>query len=308
MVCLLAAGAGVQAVPRQSAGVADTYREAYDQGFRDGRAAGRQDGQSGASFDFPNKKQFQDANRGFNPQRHDRDVFVVAYRRGFEDGYDEGYGLQEPPARIAAAGAPAPGNLQPPQAGPPSAGGPRTAPAGTLVQVELLDTLSTKYNERGDRFVSRVARDVLVGGRVLIPEGSQILGTISALKRAGRIRGRAQINLRFERLRLLDGNEYPLEAALVDLEARSEERLKDSEGAVEAPGSQGRDARQVGRASGIGALVGVIGGGGKGAGVGAAAGAVAGLATVLVTRGRDAQLEARTQLTVRLMEDVTVEP
>ena len=70
--------------------------------------------------------------------------------------------------------------------------------------------------------------------------------------------------------------------------------------------SKGRDAKKVGRSSTLGALIGAIAGGTGGAGVGAAAGAVAGLANVLVTRGRDAELEAGTQLTIKLNQEARV--
>lgn len=184
---------------------------------------------------------------------------------------------------------------------------PTLVPAGSLLELELLDTLSTKYNERGDRFTARVMRDLQIRGSTVIPEGSQVIGSVSYLKRAGRIRGRAQINLRFEELRLLNGRQVAIEASLVGLEARSEEQVSDTEGAVVAPAGKSEDAAKVGKASGIGAVIGVIGGGGRGAGIGAAAGAVAGLATVLVTRGRDALLEARTQMIIRLNQDLRLE-
>ncbi len=305
------AASGGAALCAQAAGVAETYREGYDFGFRDGQIAGRQDRQAQANFDVANKTDFQEATHGFSATRHDKNVYVVAYRRGFEDGYEDGYGLQQQeqavsatdrPPPSAAVGAPGP---RPVAAAAPSRS---VLPAGTLVVVELLDTLSTKYNERGDQFTSRVFRDVEVEGRTLIPRGSQIWGSISYLKRAGRIRGRAQINLRFEELRLADGRRFPLEASVVDLETRSEERLSRDEGAILAPASKGDDAKTVGKASGVGAVVGALGGGKQGAGVGAAAGAVAGLAAVLVTRGRDAQLEARTQLTIRLMQELPLQP
>lgn len=302
----------------------ETYREAYDFGFRDGALAGRNDRREGRPFDLANKKEFQNADRGFESNRHDREVYMVAYRRGFEDGYENGFGLQPetdaPPPGASPAGDAASPDKTP--GGPPSPPAPNsppnpwkpntrrlqngTAPAGVEIRVELRDPLSTRYNERGDPFRSRVVQDVTVNGALLIPRGAEAVGSISYLKRAGRIRGRATINLRFEELRMPDGRSFPLEAMVVGVESQSDEEVEDSEGAIVAQGGKASDAKTVGTTSGIGALIGVIAGGKRGAGAGAAAGAVAGLANVLVTRGRDVELEPRTQLTIRLTQPLTL--
>ncbi len=64
--------------------------------------------------------------------------------------------------------------------------------------------------------------------------------------------------------------------------------------------------KSVGKASGVGGLIGVLTGGGKGAAVGATAGAVAGLAGVLMSRGRDAVLESGTEMTIELTREVEI--
>jgi type IV secretion system protein VirB10 len=168
--------------------------------------------------------------------------------------------------------------------------------------------LSTKYNESGDDFRANVLEDVYVGRNMVVPRGTEIRGEISYLKRPGRIRGRAQMNLRFDELRLPDGRYMHIEAKVVELEPRSAEkvRTKGDEGTIIAPGSKGADAKRVGKSSGIGALIGVLGGGKSGAAVGAGAGAVAGLASILMTRGRDAVLESGTEMTIELMQDIEI--
>ena len=61
---------------------------------------------------------------------------------------------------------------------------------------------------------------------------------------------------------------------------------------VEAEGSKGRDAKRIGGATGIGALIGGIAGGGSGAAKGAAIGAAAGVGVTLMTRGQEVELAA----------------
>ncbi len=299
--------------------VAETYREAYDFGYRDGAASGAGDRKQGKPFDLANKKDFQQAERGLDPNRHDREVFLVAYRRGFEDGYEKGYGLDSRPSPPEASPAPpskpieranSPKNPPRPISSAPS--GPLAmegqVPLGTELLIELQDELSTRSNERGDPFRARVVRDVSISGKVLVPRGAVVSGSIAFVKRAGRIRGRAQMNLKFEELRFPDGRVTYLEATLVGVEPGGGERVDGGEGTVVGESSRGADAKTVAGSSGIGALIGLVVVGRGGAGAGAAAGAVAGLASVLVTRGRDAILEAGTQLTIKLTQEVKLAP
>ncbi len=306
LVVLILIWQGLGGLGAQPSPVTQTYRQAYDAGHRDGRAAGLTDRGEDRLYDFANKREFQRADVGFDPSLHERDVYVVAYRRGFQDGYEEGYGLNTPEPSAPPSAIP-PARDIPPALNPARSPLARTTlAAGTRIRVELLDTLSTHANDVGDVFRAQVIRDVEVAGQKVVPRATQLQGTISFLKRAGRVRGRAKLNLRFERFKFLDGRVVAIEAKVVDIEDQSEEKLTGEEGTIVAGASKGDDAKSVGTTSAIGALVGVLTGGGKGAGVGATAGAVAGLAKVLVTRGRDAQLESRTQLTIELLEPVEI--
>ena len=297
------------ALSTEKIGATQTYREAYDLGYQDGRQAGMQDEQQRRLFDLANRKEFQTADHGYQDTRHEREVFLVAYRRGFEDGYEEGYGLNPSSSDSGNSSAPPPTPVadKRPLASTRRAPVKRTVlPAGTEFEVELLDTLSTKFNEKGDTFRSRVFRGVRLQQGVVIPEGTQLYGRVAHLKRAGRIRGRARMSLRFEELRFLDGRNIALEATLVGIDQRSSEKIKDEEGTIEAGATRGEDMGKIGKTSAMGALIGVIGGG-RGAGVGAIGGAAVGLGRVLLTRGKDAQLESRTRLRIRLIEDLKLQ-
>lgn len=295
----------------QSPATSDTYREAYDAGYEDGLPAGRQDKEQNRLFDLANKKAFQLAERGFNPARHDRDVYVVAYRRGFEDGYEEGYGLtSKNPGYAAPPVLPpssAPGTAAAPRSAPSSIRG-RTAqlPAGTEFKVRLIDTLSTRRNDRGDSFRAEVVEDVQLAGNVIIPKGTRILGTIGHLKRAGRIAGRAEMSLQFEEFQWPDGSKSALQATVVGIESRAAQKVKDGEGTLQGEGAKSEDMKRVGTSASMGGIIGLITGGKKGGAVAAAAGAVVGLANVLSTRGRDIDLYSHTELTIRLSKEAQV--
>lgn len=304
----------------QNLSTSTTYREAYDKGYADGLKAGQEDRQQERLFDYANKKAFQRADQGFDSSRHDPEIYSVAYRRGFEDGYEDGFQLEDkthtyrlpssPSSRVADSSQ----GRGEPVAGPNrlSAGASHrlapslNVPSGTDIRTKLLDTLSTQRNERGDTFRAEVMEDVLVGQDVAIPTGTRISGKISSLKRAGRIKGRAEMNLSFEDLEFRDGTRAPIEATVVSIEKSGDKRIKDEEGTLQTKGTKGEDAKNVGTASAIGAVIGVLTGGKRGAKTGATIGAVAGLAGVLTGRGRDLRLYSETEMVIRLQQEAVI--
>jgi type IV secretion system protein VirB10 len=282
-------------------GQPDTYRQAYDSGYEDGQTAGTQDRISRKPFDFANNPSYQDGLRGFKTGSHDRDVYIVAYRRGFEDGYEEGYGLVENKGETPPDSPSLQSNTQTGILGQPT--NRNIIPTGTEIKTRLLETLSSRRNERGDEFYVEVLEPVKIEQTVSIPRGTRIHGTITYVKRAGRIKGRSEMNLKFDEMEFPDGNKIPIDATVASIEERADEEVKDGEGTIQGQGTKGKDAKKVGAAAGLGALLGVLGGGGKGAKIGAATGAVAGLAGVLATRGDDIVLYSETELILRMDRD-----
>ena len=60
-------------------------RAFYDRGFREGRAKGTDDARRGRNYDVRRHGEYRDGRRG--DDRGD----LIAFRRGFEAGYDEGF-------------------------------------------------------------------------------------------------------------------------------------------------------------------------------------------------------------------------
>ncbi|HOL72355.1 MAG TPA: hypothetical protein PLA43_14405 [Bryobacteraceae bacterium] len=170
-----------------------------------------------------------------------------------------------------------------------------TVEPGTRIPLSLINSVSTKHSSEGDRVYLQTVFPILVKGRVVIPPGSYVAGTITEVKRPGRIKGRGELYLRFDSLTLPNGVTRDFRARIGALDGRSTEELDKSEGKVKSEGNKAGDARTVGEAAAAGATVGVIAGGaagnyGMGAGIGAAAGAAAGVMGVLLSRGPDATL------------------
>ena len=184
-----------------------------------------------------------------------------------------------------------------------------TIPRGTRVPLVLINSISTKHASPGDRVYLKSVYPVPVDGRIVIPPGTYVSGTVTSVKRPGRVKGRGDLFLRFEQLILPNGTIRDLVGRVGALDGRSPEDFDQKEGRVTSESNKGGDARSVGEATAAGASIGVIAGAasgraGLGVGVGAAAGAAAGLIGVLASRGPEAILEKGTQLDMVLDRDL----
>ncbi len=66
---------------------------------------------------------------------------------------------------------------------------------GTRITVRMNDTINTKTAHQGDRFSAEVISPVSHSGDVAIPTGSTIKGRVTQVKRPGRVKGKAELNL-----------------------------------------------------------------------------------------------------------------
>jgi type IV secretion system protein VirB10 len=170
-----------------------------------------------------------------------------------------------------------------------------TVNSGTRIPLSLINTISTKHSAEGDRVYLETAFPVMVNGRIVIPVGSYVAGTVTQVKKPGRVKGHAELYVRFDSLTLPNGVTREFRARLGGVDGQNSGELDRAEGKLKGEGNKAGDARNIGEAAGAGASVGVIAGSaagniGMGAGIGAAAGAAAGLIGVLATRGPDAVL------------------
>jgi type IV secretion system protein VirB10 len=166
-----------------------------------------------------------------------------------------------------------------------------TLPPGTKVPLSLINTVSTKHSEKGDRVYLETAFPVVAAGKIVIPVGSYVAGTVTQIKKPGRVKGRGELYVRFDSITLPNGITRDFRARVGGVDGAASGELDKSEGMVKSEGNKAGDAKVVGEAAGAGASVGVIASRtAMGAGIGAAAGAAAGLIGVLATRGPDAVL------------------
>lgn len=181
---------------------------------------------------------------------------------------------------------------------------------GTRVLLNMINSVSTRQAAPGDRIYLETAFPIVADGKVIIPQGSWVQGTITQVKRPGKVKGRGQLYIRFDTLTLPNGTMRDFRARVGAMDGRSTEEINREEGKIKAQGNKAGDVSTVAdttiTGTGIGALAGVAGGNmGMGAGIGALAGAGAGLASVLLSRGPDAMLAKGTTMEMVLDRPLT---
>lgn len=174
--------------------------------------------------------------------------------------------------------------------------------SGTRILLRLENSINTKRTQAGDRVYLTTAVPVFVNGRLIVPRGSSVMGTVTESKQAGRVKGRAALNVRFESLTLPNGVTRDLRSRPSNADAAGD--LDRAEGRIKGEGNKGGDARKVGATTATGAGIGAIAGGGMGAGIGAAAGAAAGLAGVFGSRGPQVVLPEGSTMELTLDRDL----
>lgn len=170
-----------------------------------------------------------------------------------------------------------------------------TVESGVKIPLNLINSISTKHSMEGDRVYLETAFPILANGRIVIPVGSYVAGTVTQIQKPGRIKGRGEIYVRFDTLTLPNGVTRDFRSRMGTMDASSTGKLDRQEGRVESEGDKLGDARTVAETTAAGASVGSIAGVatksvGMGLGIGAGAGAAAGLIAILAMRGPDAIL------------------
>jgi type IV secretion system protein VirB10 len=179
-------------------------------------------------------------------------------------------------------------------------------PAGTRVPVILKNSVSTKNARVGDSVYAQTNFPVAINNRMLIPAGTYVQGRISNIKRAGRVKGRAEVLFHFTTLVFPSGYTVNLPGA-VDKADTETARTVDPEGTIRREGEKGRDIGTIASTGATGAVIGGATAGGKGAGIGAGVGGATGLLISMLSRGSDVRLEPGTTIEMVLQRDLVLD-
>src|SRR6185369_15247873 len=111
--------------------------------------------------------------------------------------------------------------------------------AGTRVPLALINSVSTKQAAPGDRVYLESTFPILVDGKIVIPPGTYIAGTVTQVKRPGREKGRGELYLRFDSLILPNGVTRDFRARVGGIDGRAAEDLDRKEGKITSEGNKG---------------------------------------------------------------------
>jgi hypothetical protein len=308
----------VKAQDPQTQNQASAIMRGYRTGYSDGYQAGVNDLANNAARDFRNKTEYDHGDRAYNSNYGTLEEYRDGYQQGFEVGYAAGFDRKPFDSSIPSdlrrrsedspvvyprdqnkSSDPSSQQSQPSQ----TVVVPDTIPRDTIMRIELLGNLSTDASQKGDQFEARVIEPKEY-------EGATIQGRVASVKRAGKARSTAQLQLAFDEIRFTDGRTSKMSAQVIEVipGGGSQGTGKvDSEGGVQGTSSTKGDVTKVGAAAGIGALIGAIAGGGVGAAVGATVGAGVGTAGVLTQRGKDIYLNRGQQLRIRTAGNVAAQ-
>ncbi len=161
---------------------------------------------------------------------------------------------------------------------------------GTELSLILETSVSSETAKPEQTIRARVAKAVVVSGMTVIPEDAPVTGTVVNADRAGRVKGRASVTLRFNSVTV----------------ARTPYTINTAGIVRQAEATKGEDAKKIGIGAGAGAAIGAIAGGKKGAAIGAGIGGGAGTGAVLATRGEEVTIPAGTTLRTTIQETVRI--
>lgn len=319
MVLLLLAVLPLLAVPSaQAQTIPAATRATLERGYRTGYSDGYQEGYGdyydGQNADYRNKPEFLDATRAYETRFGVRETYRDGYQQGYINGYQQGYARRAFDPAI-------PVNLRPRVGGPDdgsnpgggntgggntgggntgggNTGGGNTGgttpiiPANTVLKVELLNALSTETNRRDDGFRMRVIEPQAY-------EGAIIEGHLARVKQPGRVKGVAEMQLTFDRIRLTNQRVSNFEAQIIEVVNLYDTNIRnvDPEGGLHGKDSQKKDGTIIGGTTAAGAVIGIAGGP-VGVAVGSGVGAAVGAGIVLSTRGKQIRLLRNQQFKV----------
>jgi hypothetical protein len=166
-------------------------------------------------------------------------------------------------------------------------------PAGTQLLVRLDNTISSKTSKVGDQFTATVLSPRTYGSATL-------QGHVSQLDKSGRLQGKTELGLDFDRIQLRNGRSARLNAELLEVRQSDKVKVVDEEGQVHS-GSRGKQAIKrstIGAA--IGGVLGGLIGGGKGVAIGLIIGAGAGAGSLVVDGSKELKLEPGTEMLIRV--------
>lgn len=175
-----------------------------------------------------------------------------------------------------------------------------TVAKSTIIPMVINNTINSHSAYVGEAVYCETIYPVTEGDHLLIPARSFVRGSVVDVTKPGKIKGKAQLTIRFDSLTLPDGVTRPIQAAVYSLAGTRLTESKASEDAAEQPEGTGMAEGAAGDA-----VIDASGLGGASP-LSAATQGVGGLALMLVTRGKTILLRPGTTLEIQLLQPLAL--
>ena len=164
-------------------------------------------------------------------------------------------------------------------------------PAGTVINIRMIDSISSDRNHAGEIFRGSIADSIRIGNRTIVPRGANAYVRLVDASSAGRVKGRSKLQLQLERI-VVGNHSYAVASNVIEFRGKSE-------------------TKKTAKSAGIGALagggLGALLGGGKGAAIGAGVGAGAGVATNAYKKGEQVRIGSESLVRFRLAAPLRIQ-
>ncbi len=159
-----------------------------------------------------------------------------------------------------------------------------TVPAGTKIMVRTSERLDSKKHGAGHMFTATLGGDLIGQGQVIARRGEDVFGRLTRAKGSGRLAGQAELKIIITDI-MIDGRPYPVVTSAIKVVGEKTGK---------------KTVRNIGVATGIGALA-------RGS-KGAKRGAAVGLGASVLTKGSRVNIPAGTLLEFRLASPLIYAP
>ena len=159
-----------------------------------------------------------------------------------------------------------------------------TISTGTVLQVRVIENLSSASAQAGQVFHGTLTEPVVVGGKTLYAKGADVTGRVVSAKGSGRLNAPGILVLT---LTSVSDSAHTTKLRTDPFEIKGQSHTKSN-------------VTKIGGGAAAGAIIGALAGGGKGAAIGAGVGAAAGTGVAAATGKKEASVESEAILSWRV--------
>ena len=186
-----------------------------------------------------------------------------------------------------------------------------TVPSGTRIPLQLQQPVSTKGARPGDAIYAQTTFPIVIEGNIVIPAGTWVQGVVDTVKRAGRVKGTAELQFHLTRMIYANGYMLDIAASIDQVPGDTGTNVKEP-GTVKQDSEPGKDLERVGQGAAIGGQVGALAGVAarptiRSFGVGGLAGVAAGTLIAMLARGSDVTFPTGTAVEIATTRPLSVD-